>query len=63
MVGPKLVVFTFKKTATILFGSFPGSALIDRRIGAAEVFVMPGPYAPGTTVEAQLAELRRLLSG
>jgi TDG/mug DNA glycosylase family protein len=43
MVGPKLVVFTFKKTATILFGSFPGSSLIDRRIGEAEVFVMPGP--------------------
>lgn len=58
-VKPQLVIFTFKKTATILFGSFPGSGFIGKRIGEAEVFVMPGPYAPGATVETQLSELAR----
>jgi TDG/mug DNA glycosylase family protein len=60
---PQLVIFTFKKTATILFGSFPGSGFIGEQIGAAEVFVMPGPFAPRATVEKQLAELHRSLAG
>ena len=56
---PELVIFTFKKTATVVFGSFSGSGFIGKKLGGAEVFVMPGPYAPGATVEAQLSELRR----
>jgi double-stranded uracil-DNA glycosylase len=60
---PELVIFTFKKTATILFGSFPDSGFIGKKLGGAEVFVMPGPYAPGATVEAQLSELRRSRTG
>lgn len=55
---PRLVIFTFKKTATILFGGFPGSGCIGKEIGGSQVFVMPGPYAPGAAVEAQLAQLR-----
>jgi TDG/mug DNA glycosylase family protein len=56
---PELVIFTFKKTATVLFGTFPGSGFIGRRLGGSAVFVMPGPYAPGAIVEEKLAELRR----
>lgn len=61
-VAPRLVVFTFKKTAAIFFGRFPGSGRIHRQLGRAEVFVMPGPYASRIVADAQLAELRRLLS-
>jgi hypothetical protein len=53
------VIFTFKKTATVLFGTFPGSGFISKRLGGSVVFVMPGPYAPGAIVEAELSELRR----
>lgn len=62
IANPNLVIFTFKKTATILFGGFPGSSFIGKRIGDADVFVMPGPYAPSAVVQTQLAELTRSVS-
>ena len=59
---PKLALFTFKKTATKLFGSFEGNGYQPRlSIGGAKVFVMPGPYDASEQVAARLRSLRRLV--
>jgi double-stranded uracil-DNA glycosylase len=61
-VQPRLVIFTFKKTADVLFGPFAGSGQIQGLdLGGAPVFVMPGPFRPRTDVEAGLSQLRALL--
>jgi G:T/U-mismatch repair DNA glycosylase len=58
---PGLALFTFKKTAVVLFGPIPGNGLIPGlELGGAPVFVMPGPYAPGDEVRGKLRELARL---
>ncbi|HUG64301.1 MAG TPA: hypothetical protein VMK83_03715 [Gaiellaceae bacterium] len=58
---PQLVVFTFKKTAEVLFGKFAGSGRIPGlKLGGRPVFVMPGPCAPGADVDARLRELEAL---
>lgn len=57
-VQPEVVLFTFKKTATILFGPFPGFGFVGKSIAGADVFVMPGPYERTERVAAALAELR-----
>lgn len=55
---PRLVIFTFKKTAEILFGPIPGNGLIEsRKLGQVPMFVMPGPFAPGPEVSQKLREL------
>lgn len=62
-VQPRLVIFTFKKTAEVLFGPITGNGLIrDRDVGGAPIFVMPGPYAPVGDVERRLGELRELVN-
>ncbi|HVS84399.1 MAG TPA: uracil-DNA glycosylase family protein [Gaiellaceae bacterium] len=43
-VRPKIVVFTFKKTATVIFGSIAGYGFVGKRLAGGEVFVMPRPY-------------------
>jgi TDG/mug DNA glycosylase family protein len=59
---PGLVIFVFKKTAEVLFGSIAGNGLIpDRELAGVPIFVMPGPYAPGDNVETRLRELRGLI--
>lgn len=61
-VAPLLVIFTFKKTAEVLFGPFSGNGLIaEFELGGARVFVMPGPYAAAGDVDARLCELSRVL--
>jgi TDG/mug DNA glycosylase family protein len=60
--APQLLIFSFKKTAEILFGKFAGNGFIGRRFGGAEVFVMPGPYAKTGEVRQQLDELMRSAS-
>jgi len=58
---PRLVIFTFKKTAEVLLGPVAGHGLISsRKLGRAPVFVMPGPYAPGAEVAARLRELAEI---
>jgi TDG/mug DNA glycosylase family protein len=62
VMPPRLVIFTFKKTAEVLFGPIVGNGLInDRDLAGAPIFVMPGPYAPGGEVERRLNELRGLV--
>jgi TDG/mug DNA glycosylase family protein len=61
-VEPRLVIFTFKKTAEVLFGPIAGNGLIPgRELAGAPIFVMPGPYAPGEEVERRLGELHGLV--
>jgi TDG/mug DNA glycosylase family protein len=56
-VPPKAVFFTFKKTATVIFGPFAGSGFIDKTLAQGEVFVMPGPYERSDRVQPVLVEL------
>jgi TDG/mug DNA glycosylase family protein len=57
---PELIIFTFKKTATVLCGAFPGHGFVDG-VEVAEIpgFVMPGPYAKTSVAEAALSQLRQ----
>lgn len=60
---PALLIFTFKKPATSLFGQFKGHGhRPELELGGAEVFVMPGPYERTDRVAAALKELRSLLA-
>lgn len=60
---PALLIFTFKKTATSLFGSFKGYGhRPELELGDAEVFGMPGPYERTDRVAAALEQLRDLLA-
>ncbi len=55
---PRLLIFTFKKTAEILFGKFPGNGFMpDLRLAYTDVFVMPGPYERGASSKATLKHL------
>lgn len=60
---PALLIFTFKKTATSLFGPFKGHGhRPELELGGAEVFVMPGPYERADRVAAALEQLQGLLA-
>jgi double-stranded uracil-DNA glycosylase len=62
--APQLVVFTYPEAAKRYFRdrSIRGRGLLrGRRIGDADVFVMPGPYAPGREVEDVLTQLASLI--
>jgi double-stranded uracil-DNA glycosylase len=57
-----LVIFTYKKTAEVLFGGFRRVGLLPGQdVLPGDAFVMPGPYAPRERVEDTLDELRALL--
>jgi double-stranded uracil-DNA glycosylase len=43
-VQPEIVLFTFKKTATVIFGAFAGCGFVGKTLAGGEAFVMPGPY-------------------
>lgn len=61
--GPQLIVFTFKKTATVLLGPFAGAGFVGRELAGSEVFVMPGPFERRDVVTEKLAELRERIGG
>jgi TDG/mug DNA glycosylase family protein len=62
--APGLVIFTFKKTAQVLFGSIAGNGLISgHSLGGSPIFVMPGPFAARAEVDRRLAELADALRG
>jgi double-stranded uracil-DNA glycosylase len=59
---PPLLIFTFKRTATTLFGRFNGHGYRpELEFAGARVFVMPGPYERADRVAAALQQLRELL--
>jgi double-stranded uracil-DNA glycosylase len=57
-VQPELVIFTFKKTAEVLFGRFSGNGFVPGlELAHSQVFVMPGPYEAGATARKTLRAL------
>lgn len=56
-VRPQVVLFTFKKTATVIFGPFAGCGFVGKTVAQGQVFVMPGPYERSDRVEPVLDEL------
>jgi double-stranded uracil-DNA glycosylase len=58
-----LVIFTYKRTAEVLFGRFRGVGLLSAQaILPGDAFVMPGPYSPRQHVQETLEDLRGLLA-
>jgi len=56
---PRVIIFTFKKTAEVLFGRFPGAGFKDSfSLAGARCYVMPSPFAPADEVDTRLIELR-----
>jgi double-stranded uracil-DNA glycosylase len=59
---PALLIFTYKKTATTLFGRFDGHGhRPEFELANARVFVMPGPYERRDLVTAALNDLRGMI--
>jgi double-stranded uracil-DNA glycosylase len=59
-IGPRLVIFTFKRAAEKFFGDFEGNGFVrGLAIGSARVFVMPGPMEERIRAERTLRQLRR----
>jgi TDG/mug DNA glycosylase family protein len=55
---PSLVIFTFKKTATVVCGSFAGHGFVKGvEVASIPAFVMPGPYEKTERVTAALESL------
>lgn len=55
---PELLIFTFKKTARVLFGPFDGNGFVPGlELAGARVFVMPGPYEGAGTANATVRHL------
>jgi TDG/mug DNA glycosylase family protein len=60
---PELVIFTFKKTAEVLFGKFAGNGFVEGlHLSRSEVFVVPGPYEAATSASATLQLLAKRLA-
>lgn len=59
---PELVIFTFKKTAVVLCGGFPGHGFVHGvDVAGIPAFVMPGPYERADRVAKALDQLARRL--
>jgi len=55
---PSLLIFTFKKTATVLCGDFSGHGFVDGvEVAGIPAFVMPGPYERRDRVKVALEGL------
>lgn len=61
---PHLVIFTFKKTAEVLFGKFAGNGFAPGlRLARSDVFVMPGPYENAASAAATMRTLTGRVGG
>ena len=58
-----LLIFTYKRAATALYGPFDGAGFISRSGERPARFVMPGPYASRAVADELLADLREHLRG
>lgn len=56
-----LLIFTYKRAATALYGPFEGAGFISTAGEWPARFVMPGPYAPRAVSDELLRELREYL--
>lgn len=60
---PALLIFTFKRPATALFGPFKGHGhRPELKLEGAEIFVLPGPYERTDRVATVLEQLKGLLT-
>jgi len=59
---PKMVIFTFKKTAEVLLGKFAGHGEKPSPVEGVRFFVMPGPYATTSVATSALVTLQDLLN-
>lgn len=57
-----LLIFSYKKTAELLYGRFEGAGFISDAGERPARYVMPGPYAPRVVADRILGELRAYLS-
>jgi hypothetical protein len=55
---PGTVIFTFKKTAEVLFGGFDGAGFLARTDDPWDWFAMPSPYAARERVDSVLDQLQ-----
>lgn len=54
----EFVIFTFKKTAQTLFGSFAGNGFVPGlKLAHSDAFVMPGPYEDAGTAANTMSQL------
>jgi len=61
---PRMLIFSFKKSAQALFGPIEGNGIIEGvGVEGVPVFVMPGPYAKRDVVVGKLEELSRSFAG
>jgi TDG/mug DNA glycosylase family protein len=61
---PELVIFTVKKTAQTLFGTFAGNGFVaGLKLAHSDVFVMPGPYEDAGTAKATMKQLAKRFKG
>jgi TDG/mug DNA glycosylase family protein len=58
---PGLVIFSYKKTAEVLLGSFAGHGERPSPIEGVRLFVMPSPYAAAGVVDPALRDLAAIL--
>ena len=56
-----LLIFTYTRAATALYGPFAGAGFISRAGERPARFVMPGPYAPRAVAGELLRELREYI--
>ncbi len=57
---PEIVIFSFKKTAEVLFGRFTGNGFVTRlSLAQSDVYVMPGPYQEASTAAATIRQLAK----
>ncbi len=56
-----LLIFTYKRTAELLYGRFDGAGFITQPGERPARFVMPGPYAPRAVADELLTDLREYL--
>ncbi len=56
-----LLIFTYKRTAELLYGRFDGAGFISQPGERPARFVMPGPYAPRALADELLNDLREFL--
>ena len=62
-VRPRVVIFTFKKTAEVLFGRFPGNGFVPGlELAQSQVVVMPGTYEVSESTRETLRVLSERLN-
>jgi TDG/mug DNA glycosylase family protein len=58
-IRPKLILFTYKRAAQSVFGSFEGNGFVEGlQLAGTQVFIMPSPYESAATAARTLRHLQ-----